>query len=412
MPVRFLFSLAVLSGIALLGCGGTVVVDSDGEVGGDPGDVVTPQPTQPVPPEVGCRMRLEPVYDGGALQISEDGLSASAWGGSELVRGSASHAGGRWYFEIRVDSMPGGVWWAQNIGIGTESAISSGMGDPAGMGAFLNVNGSLSYPDPETPFSGEPYGAGDVIGVAADLDAGLVFFSRNGVWMNGADPSSGSGGVAVAVAPGTGTYYPAVGLSEGDAVTAAFEGAFAFGPPSGFAPFAAGLEADAGGACVDPGPQGIPSTPAPIQATCASGDFSSYGAPVSGGAELHVIGMYQPSAPGGTVSVHVERQGDIVLALATYSAASFQVTAGPGASISRIVLSSYEPSSVSAPAGVPVDSHVFEVNGSWLDTGYAWPNAPGGTDTQALVEAVESITGRELTSFGGCYAGSAFTLTD
>lgn len=410
MPSRVLFSLAALWSAALLGCSGNVIVPGSHE------DTRHNPPAEPGPrppaEEVGCRVRLVPDFGSGTVKISEDGLSASSVNTFDIVRGSASHAGGRWYFEVRIDSMPGGTWWAQNIGIGTIDAINYGMGPSAGMGVFLNGSGSLSEPNPEVQFSGKPYGAGDVIGVAADLDAGLVFFSKNGEWMNGADPSSGAGGVEVLVLPGTGSYYPAIGLSEGDAVTASFgQKAFASAPPAGYEAFNAGLDA-ASGECVDPGPEGIPAPPAPMEASCTSEDFSSYGADVSGAPELHVIGIYEPSVPGGVVSVHVARQGDIVLALSTYNAANFQVTADPGVNISRIVLSSYELSSVSAPAGIPVDTFIVEQGEQWLGSGYAWPAATGGSDTQALIKAVESISGRELTSFGGCYSGSAFTLTD
>ncbi|HSN99233.1 MAG TPA: SPRY domain-containing protein, partial [Candidatus Nanopelagicales bacterium] len=345
--------------------------------------------------------------------ISEDGLTASSpseYVVSSVMRGSASHVGGRWYFEVRVDDMPDGTWWAQNIGIATLDIIKGSLIDTAGMGAVLNVSGTSLDLDAE--FSGEPYGAGDVIGVAADLDAGLVFFSKNGVWMNSADPVSGAGGVEVIVVPGTGSYYPAIGLSTGDQMTVNFgASAFASAPPTGYSPFGAGLEADAGGACVDPGPEGLPTAAAPMQATCSG--FSSYGAPVSGGPELHVIGMYEPaSGDGGPVDVHVTRQGDIALVLATFDTTSFHVTAGPGVNITQIVLSSFFSSSVTAPAGVPVDSYIYEVNGQWLDTGYAWPASPGGGETQKLVEAAEATTGRALMSFGGCYYGESFTLTD
>ena len=47
--------------------------------------------------------------------------------------------------------------------------------------------------------AGDTFGAGDIIGIAVDMDNLKVYFSKNGVWQNSGDPTSGS--------TGTGAFY-------------------------------------------------------------------------------------------------------------------------------------------------------------------------------------------------------------
>ncbi|EYF05044.1 SPRY domain-containing protein [Chondromyces apiculatus] len=413
MPTRTTLLAALVSTASLLGCGTVVIIEPGAD---DDDDTVEPLPDVPGPPLGDCTMALSTEYSFGlSLEIAGDGLTASCLNDSYgVAHGNASHVGGRWYFEVSIDSMSDeGIWWAQNLGVGTAEVLYN-TGVTGGMGAFLNTTGSLADPFSTPNFSGAPYGPGDVVGVAADLDAGRVFFRKNGGWMNGANPAAGNGGVEIMVLPGSGSYYPAIGLSTGDVATFNFGATdFAYPPPEGFAPFGSGIETDASGACIDPGPEGIPATPAPMEAICATGDFTSYASGASGAEELHIVGIYTPGGgEGGQVDVHVERQGATALVLSTYDAAKFRVTTAPGATVTRILLSSYAPSTVTAPPGVPVDSYVYEVNGQALGFASRWPNDTGGGDTQELVAAAESETGLPMSSFSGCYGGDVFTLTD
>jgi len=57
------------------------------------------------------------------------------------------------------------------------------------------------------------YSSPNTIGVAVDLDNNLIYFSKDGVWQNSADPSSGTGGVSITAAASLseGAYFFAVG---------------------------------------------------------------------------------------------------------------------------------------------------------------------------------------------------------
>ena len=83
--------------------------------------------------------------------------------------------------------VPYAVWKDMNneaIGAGANSESGS-----VGYGHAGNVTKGNS-----TQYTGSSYGYSDVVGVAVDLDNNKVYFSKNGVWQNSGDPTSGSTG--------------------------------------------------------------------------------------------------------------------------------------------------------------------------------------------------------------------------
>jgi hypothetical protein len=136
------------------------------------------------------------------------------------------------------------------------------------------------------------------------------------------------------------------------------------------------------------------------------------------GPELHLIGVYESHSghsgsnhPQGAATVHVERQGAMVLALSSYEPIHWTVTAAPGVVLEKVILNGYHDQTAAVPAGVPVE--IFSgPEGSLGAYAYAWPSAEGGSNTSQLVSAVEKVSGRELSSFHGCYRASSFTLLD
>ena len=63
---------------------------------------------------------------------------------------------------------------------------------------------------------GDTWTVGDIIGVAVDLDNNKLYFSKNGVWQNSGDPTSGATGTgAISIdaisSTTTGVYFPASG---------------------------------------------------------------------------------------------------------------------------------------------------------------------------------------------------------
>ncbi len=74
---------------------------------------------------------------------------------------------------------------------------------------IYNGNGDLYYRSQSTSYA-DTYGNGDIIGVALDCDNNKVFFSKNGVWQNSADPTSSGTGFAMTATNATYVFGLAV----------------------------------------------------------------------------------------------------------------------------------------------------------------------------------------------------------
>jgi hypothetical protein len=128
------------------------------------------------------------------ITLSNGNLTATAistaWKSARAVP-EAARSFGKWYFEVTVDNNV----TATMIGIGLKAAsVDSYVGAANGMSyrdsglRYINASG-VAY--------GDAYGIGDVIGVAYDLDAQLLWFSINGVWQASGDPANGTNGISI-----------------------------------------------------------------------------------------------------------------------------------------------------------------------------------------------------------------------
>ena len=177
-----------------------------------------------------AKVTWNPADRNASVGLSNGDLTMTANAADVAVRGTIGRSSGKLYFETRVDAASGG---SNDIGVMTAAASlangwwvgrdSYGYGY-AGTGNILTANTS-------TP--GAPtFGAGDMIGVAVDLTAGRIWWSKNGVWTG--NPIAGTGGRAITA----GTYFPAASGASGAVNTANFgASAFASAVPRGFAPW-------------------------------------------------------------------------------------------------------------------------------------------------------------------------------
>lgn len=307
------------------------------------------------------------------------------------VRATAGHVGGRYYFEVTVEST----------GIDNYNQIAVIAGGPNAAGSWFEEVGCSG--DVGHCAGVEGYAAGDVISVAADLDAGRVDFAVNGVL------SQGNGWLprTVAVVPGAGPFFPGAVLSEQGVVRANFGAeAFAFAPPEGFLPWADGFAVDDDGRCVSDALP--PVTPAPIRADVP---LSSYDAGRSDEVALVVLGVYEPN-DSGVIDVSVTRPGRYALDLSSYTAARWQISAGDGVVVERVRVSGYEGATVDV-SGVADGVATVDVevgNGSGGVCAIAWPYDFGGCDTLSVVGTAERESGSLLSYFAGTYRAGSFTL--
>jgi len=131
---------------------------------------------------------------------------------------------GKWYAEIKVVSKSSGTD-DYLVGIISDqyTANNQNLGNTTGSYSYYAYNGKIRSNNSYTvdPY-GNTYTAGDIIGIALDLDNNKLYFSKNGTFQNSGDPTSGStgtGAVSITAASSQpfGAYFFAATLWQNSA---------------------------------------------------------------------------------------------------------------------------------------------------------------------------------------------------
>ncbi len=168
--------------------------------------------------------------DNAGYTLSDGNLRAVYTNSDVLVRGSYFASSGKRYFEFTSNLATN----YSDVGVANTSAPVSG--------ANLNQNANLwlcrmSNGDKANGVFtayGSAFGSGDVMMCAIDVDAGKIWWGKNGTWFGGGDPAAGTNAAFTNLAGGT--YAPCVESSFNNSdVTANFgQRPFAYTPPTGF----------------------------------------------------------------------------------------------------------------------------------------------------------------------------------
>lgn len=164
------------------------------------------------------------------VTLSNSDLTCTASAIWRMVRGDLGKSSGKWYFEVTFDSV---ATWS-TVGVAkAASSLTLFVGcDASGYG----IGPDHTYTNGGSTSHGNSIHAGEVAGVAIDIDAGTIWFSSNNVWVTSGSPAD----PATATNPrytglSAGTYYPACapGLQ-----TMTINDVLTYTPPSGFSPWA------------------------------------------------------------------------------------------------------------------------------------------------------------------------------
>jgi hypothetical protein len=147
----------------------------------------------------------------------------SAGSGDAIVRVNLARTSG--YFEVLVTATGG------NTGVGISHSTQPSadwLGDTSASIGYYS-SGSVFY-NGSSAATYSTFTAGDRIGVC--LKAGKLYFSKNGTWQGGADPSAGTGGIDVS-AHVTNAIPAAYCASTGGIFTGAFASGQSYSVPTG-----------------------------------------------------------------------------------------------------------------------------------------------------------------------------------
>lgn len=167
------------------------------------------------------------------IVLSNGNNTAGKSGGSGSWRGVLGNGAlsGKVYFEIAVTAFNDLYW----LGIGTNAAAMNASPATGGAGTACVYSSDGYKGDGSSATSiGTTYGAGDVIGIAFDADAGKIWFAKNNAWVASGNPAAGTSPVLSGI---SGSYMPIASMSGSagsTSVTIADAANQTYSPPSGF----------------------------------------------------------------------------------------------------------------------------------------------------------------------------------
>lgn len=154
---------------------------------------------------------------GAIVALQDVHFDVSSSNNDASMFGRYGFTGGKYYFEVEILLDSSGT---ERVGVGnTFSSIGT-------LGSQTTSYGYMSNGQKINSSSGQSYGAtytaGDVIGVAVDFDAGVIWFSKNDVWQDSATLTEVQDGTTTNAAytfTASGTYHivvSGVNASSGD----------------------------------------------------------------------------------------------------------------------------------------------------------------------------------------------------
>lgn len=177
---------------------------------------------------------------GADLVLSNGNLTitpgAAMPGSYESCRSTNAKSAGKLYFEVRCDVAGASNYGMIGVADSAMPTYAGGTSYPGGGATgwgYYEQTGDKYHLAAATPY-GSAFVAGNIIGVAVDLGAGLIWFSLNGAWQASGSPSAGTGAAFSGL---TGSLFPAIGIYgiSGSTFTARFiSSSQTYSPPTGF----------------------------------------------------------------------------------------------------------------------------------------------------------------------------------
>ena len=134
--------------------------------------------------------------------------TATGAGNNSMIVATLGATTGKFYYEYKMNDSNAFIAGISTLDNTYYDANGGSMNTASGVGVAYQSSGNKIINGTSTSY-GNSYGSGNIVGVAFDLVNNVIYFSKDGVWQNSGDPTSGSsgtGGIGIAT---TGiTYSP------------------------------------------------------------------------------------------------------------------------------------------------------------------------------------------------------------
>ena len=169
--------------------------------------------------EVVTSAMVEPArWNASGSGVSASGQTAFAYDNSGMIQAIDGFSSGKYYWEISIydASSYNDCDWEVRAGIGTGAQSQSfPLGSSSYGWGYSSDNGNIYGNGQYTPYS-SALQSSDIIGIAADMDNGKIWFSVNGNWTGSTNFSSGQGAafsnLTNSLTPSYPEMYPTVWL--------------------------------------------------------------------------------------------------------------------------------------------------------------------------------------------------------
>ena len=137
---------------------------------------------------------------GCTLAQGNTSLTATGGNGWRTFYGTLAASSGKFYWEQKVNSYSGSSHYIGISDIDKMKNSNDNDFESASTDAYCyRADGGKVSKNTLTAGAGASFGAGNIIGIAMDLVNNKLYFSKDGVWQNSGDPTSG--------ASGTGSFF-------------------------------------------------------------------------------------------------------------------------------------------------------------------------------------------------------------
>ena len=176
-------------------------------------------PTQDCPSNVFAT--LNPLDKGGDVNTVINGNTSATWNATSghTIRSTLAVSKGKYYWELNnANNLTVGIVSTEEPIIPTSGNLFPG-GSGFGTGSY-SYRLTDGYKGNNNTFSsyGSAITTSDILGCALDLDNGKIYWSKNGVWQNSADPANGTNPAFTGISSDK-TWSPAYGYVGGGANT-------------------------------------------------------------------------------------------------------------------------------------------------------------------------------------------------